>query len=262
MISVIIPNYNCKPLLGRCINSVRRQTHRDWECIVVDDASTDGSREELEKIVAQDKRFTLICKDSNGGLPAARNTGMEHAKSDALFFLDSDDWIEPNALQTLAVEADLHPEAGRIVGLDFLEYPKYGWAWKHSIKPAGLHLPDSPYLFANGDCDVGHATGCLYIKSRIPCELKFPDIPLFEDMIFNMGLIFAGVPLFITNQCIYRYVRRDGSLLSHWLSEENAEKIRLSLRRLAKEHKAKPEVYERFQRFLDNAIKGRMKDGK
>lgn len=265
MISVIVPVYNTKPYLARCLQSLRQQTFKDWECIVVDDGSTDGSVFEICRLMEawnNDKRFCLLSFDKNMGLPAARNNAMDIASGDKLFFLDSDDWIERNALAQLDAESCVHPEVGRIVGLDIVHYPKYGWNIPWSIEPAGLHKADSPYLFSGPDCDPGHATGCLYLRKNMPDDLEFPKVKLFEDMIFNMELMFAGASTFITKRYVYHYERRDDSLLSVPLSKEEAYLTQEVLSGLAKMYDVKPEVYERCSRFLENALQGKLNSNK
>ena len=184
MISVIVPNYNNGPLLGRCLNSVRRQTNRNWECIIIDDGSTDNSKDILFGLTKDDKRFTFVSKTKNEGLPSARNTGMDWARGEYLFFLDSDDSIDITTFDWLLGEASVHPDVGRIIS-NYIEYWP-GSVYGHTIEPLGLHKPNDPYFFTE-NCDPGHSTGCLYLRKNMP-DIRFPDVPLFEDMIFNMGL--------------------------------------------------------------------------
>ena len=256
MISVIIPVYNTKPYLGKCINSVRRQSNRNWECIIVDDGSFDGSTDMCFDLTRGDSRFTVVALSRNRGLSNARNTGMEWARGEYLFFLDSDDWIEPNTLDCLYGEATVHPDAGRIMGLDVMHLDK-GGAWGCSIEPAGMLKADSPYPFASRYCDLGHSTGCLYIRDNLP-KLEFPKVPLFEDMILNMGLIFAGASTFVTRLYIYHYIRHEGSLLSRKLTKDDVDTLHSTLKGLADRYDADPKVYARFLAFLDNAISGRL----
>ena len=258
-VSVIIPNYNNQPLLAKCINSVRHQTHPDWECIIVDDGSADGSADTIAKIVGTDRRFWFIRKETNQGLPRSRNTGIKASEGDALYFLDSDDWIEPYALTDLVGEAQVHKEAGRIFSPDYIEWKSRGWYFAHDVRPLGLLAPDSPYPFASRDCDLGHSTGCLYIKDRLPCEIEFPEIKLFEDLVMNIGLIFAGVSTFVMKKPHYHYVRRDDSLLSYNLTKIQADQIRQALKDLATKYNPNQELYDRCMRFLNNAIGGRVK---
>lgn len=97
IISVIIPLYNKEPIIERTVRSVLSQSYKDFELIVVDDGSTDNSVAVFEHI--QDERITII-KQENGGPGSARNTGVAHAKGDWIIFLDADDELLPNALQT------------------------------------------------------------------------------------------------------------------------------------------------------------------
>lgn len=100
LISLIIPVYNVRPYLKRCIESVINQTYKNLEIILVDDGSDDGSQyicDELKKI---DKRITVI-HQKNQGLSAARNAGIEECKGEWIAFLDSDDWIENEMYETL-----------------------------------------------------------------------------------------------------------------------------------------------------------------
>lgn len=105
LFSIIIPVYNVEKYLRDCLDSVVGQTFADWEAICVDDGSTDGSAVILEEYAEKDSRFEIISQ-SNGGLSAARNTGMKAAMGDYIVFLDSDDWIEDNALEILSNELD------------------------------------------------------------------------------------------------------------------------------------------------------------
>lgn len=91
-VSVIIPAYNQAKYLEDALNSVREQTFEDWECIIVNDGSTDNTEEIAQKYVKMDKRFKYIYQE-NRGLAGARNTGIKHAEGDFIQFLDSDDLL-------------------------------------------------------------------------------------------------------------------------------------------------------------------------
>lgn len=256
MISVIIPNYNNRPYLGRCIGSVKRQSNRNWECIVIDDGSTDGSTEMCFDLTRGDSRFTVVAKSRNGGLPSARNTGMEWARGEYLFFLDSDDWIFQDTFDCLLGEASVHPDVARVTANYIEQWP--GSVYGHTIEPAGMHGPDSPHLFSGPACDLGHSTGCLYIRENMPEDLEFPKVKIFEDLVFNMGLIFSGTSTFVSRKYVYNYIRHDGSLLSKTLTRKDADAIRAALKAMADKYTPEEETYLRFERFLDNAINGRL----
>lgn len=99
--SIIIPVYNVEQYLRDCLNSVVTQTYPDYEVICVNDGSTDGSLAILDKFRKKYNQITIIAQQ-NKGLSGARNAGIQAAKGDYLFFLDSDDWIEPSTLEILA----------------------------------------------------------------------------------------------------------------------------------------------------------------
>lgn len=98
-ISIIVPVYNIEKYLARCLDSIENQTVKDFECIMVNDGSTDSSGTICEQYSQKDNRFILI-NIENGGPSKARNIGLEHVKSQWVTFVDSDDYIKPNYLQT------------------------------------------------------------------------------------------------------------------------------------------------------------------
>jgi len=100
LISVIVPVYNIVEYLQRCVDSIRRQTWRNLEIILVDDGSTDNSGALAEKMALEDKRIRVFHKE-NGGSSSARNLGISHAKGDYIGFVDSDDYIEPQMYERL-----------------------------------------------------------------------------------------------------------------------------------------------------------------
>ena len=107
MISILVSVYNMKDYLVQCLDSVLAQTYTDYECILVDDGSKDNSLEMCNEYARKDKRFVVVHQE-NGGLSAARNTGLKHAKGDLITFLDPDDWIHPEYLQRLVELKEKH----------------------------------------------------------------------------------------------------------------------------------------------------------
>ena len=105
LISVIIPVFNVEEYLEECISSILRQTLTDIEIICIDDGSTDSSPDILKKYAEQDRRITVYSQD-NCGLSAARNLGMRAARGRYTYFIDSDDWLERDALRDLYTRAE------------------------------------------------------------------------------------------------------------------------------------------------------------
>lgn len=100
LISVVVPIYNMKQYLTRCVDTLLNQTYTNYEIVLVNDGSTDGSEELCEEIVAKHPQVRYVYKE-NGGLSSARNTGIENAKGDYIIFPDPDDWVTEDYLETL-----------------------------------------------------------------------------------------------------------------------------------------------------------------
>lgn len=120
-LSIIIPIYNAENYLHSCVNSILSQSYQDFELLLINDGSTDHSGEICNKY-ADGSPFIHVFHKVNGGVSSARNLGIKHAQGDYIIFVDSDDWLEANALSILMQQnnnADLtffgsafHPEEG------------------------------------------------------------------------------------------------------------------------------------------------------
>lgn len=112
MISVVVPIYNVERYLHRALDSLLSQTCKDWEAILVDDGSTDGSSLIADEYTKRDARFKVIHKP-NGGLSDARNAGMEQISGEYLIFLDADDFIHPQLME-ICLEASLRDKSDMV----------------------------------------------------------------------------------------------------------------------------------------------------
>jgi glycosyltransferase involved in cell wall biosynthesis len=99
LVSVVIPAYNRRDCIERAVASIQRQTHENWEALVVDDGSTDGTRGLVETLARRDSRIRLIRHERNRGAQAARNSGIDTARGEWIAFLDSDDTWLPQSLE-------------------------------------------------------------------------------------------------------------------------------------------------------------------
>ena len=104
-VSVIVPIYNVKRYLAKCLDSIISQTLKDIEIICVNDGSTDGSEKVLAEYAKKDSRIKIVNR-KNGGLSAARNTGMPYATGKYIGFVDSDDYIEPTMYELMYYNAE------------------------------------------------------------------------------------------------------------------------------------------------------------
>ena len=131
LVSIITPLYNSSDFVGNTIKSVLAQTYQNWELIIIDDASTDGSAKIAESFATKDKRIKLIKLDSNKGPAAARNRGIKEASGRYIAFLDSDDlWHEEKLYKQLKFMKKNHyaftytgfekiNEEGKVIGTIF-----------------------------------------------------------------------------------------------------------------------------------------------
>jgi glycosyltransferase involved in cell wall biosynthesis len=129
-ISVVTPCFNSEPFIGDAIRSILAQTYTDLECIVVDDGSTDGSKDSISSLAERDPRTRPIFLEQNYGAAIARNRGIEIASGEWITFLDADDLYEPNRLERLL---DLAKITNSVMVVD-----------NQSVRD----FPDGPHLFA------------------------------------------------------------------------------------------------------------------
>ena len=181
--SVIMPLYNKAPYVRKAVESVVEQTYGDWELIVVDDCSTDGSATVVEKIV--DPRIRIVRLGVNGGVGAARNRAVAESTAAHICFLDADDWWEPTFLEEMAGLVDRHPGAG-IYGTGYY-IVKNG---RKRVAPIGVEEG-----FTEGEinyCQVYARTLCMPLTSISVCMPRrvfdeaggFPtDVRLGEDFL-------------------------------------------------------------------------------
>lgn len=111
MISIIVPAYNCESTLNRCVESVLSQQFKDFELLLVDDGSTDGTPALCDAYAAKDSRVRAFHKP-NGGVSSARNMGLDNAEGEWITFVDSDDVLAENALQ-LIYDVTAHQDSKR-----------------------------------------------------------------------------------------------------------------------------------------------------
>ncbi len=183
-LSIIIPIFNVEETLERCLESVLRQSFQNYEVILIDDGSKDNSRKIAKQFMKSDDRFSLISQ-SNQGLSAARNVGLELAKGEYVTFIDSDDFIDENLYERLMPVLEKHPE------YDFLEYSvKERYGSPHStylmLKDREYQDMDVYWLESKAYC---HTYACNKIyKRELFSEVRFPIGKNFED-VFTLPLL-------------------------------------------------------------------------
>lgn len=228
-ISIIVPVYNVAPYVEDCIKSVKRQTYDGpMECIVVDDCGTDNSMEIVERLVAEYTgpiSFKIFQHTHNRGLSAARNTGMDAASGDYLFFLDSDDEITDDCI--LKMVAPLEQESYDVV-LGDVKYIKVlpSNHIQDAHGPQELNISESlilrpPMILRRFRKDwKGVAWNKLFHTSFLrQYHLHFKEGLLYEDNLWSFQIACLASSLYILNQITYIHKKRGGSIMD--LSTEN-----------------------------------------
>jgi glycosyltransferase involved in cell wall biosynthesis len=123
-VTVVVPCYNGATTIGETLESLLAQTLKDWEAVIVNDASTDHSVAVVEKYAANDSRFRLLHHAENKGLAATRNTAIRHARAPLVNFLDADDWLAPEGLERLLSACEQRPESTGAYGGWTITYGK------------------------------------------------------------------------------------------------------------------------------------------
>lgn len=216
-VSVVIPVYNVKPYLERCVNSVLRQTYKDLEIILVDDGSTDGSGELCDDMATRDQRICVIHQE-NQGLSGARNTGIQQATGEYVIFLDSDDeWLLGNGIETLIKKSDKDTDLivfkivdiwkcdSRVYNTD---YDLEAISCLHNAQAVFSHLIQTQ-MFRMSACSL-----LLRRRLLVDSNIFFPIGYISEDLQWSLRLWQHVNIVVFTNLNFYGYNHRAQSLSS------------------------------------------------
>jgi glycosyltransferase involved in cell wall biosynthesis len=210
LISVIVPVYNMENYLEKCLDSITGQSYRNLEIILVDDASKDNSGKICDRYAAKDGRIKVIHRAKNGGLSAARNSGLDIATGDYLGFADSDDWLEKDMYQflldnLLQVNADISLCGFSRIFDDF-ELPN-----DKSYSYRVLRGEDALALLLQ-DRIIQNFYWCKLYKKDLLNGIRMPEGKIFED-IFTQHLIFEKAQkVVLHNVPKYNYQQRSSSV--------------------------------------------------
>ncbi|HRX57252.1 MAG TPA: glycosyltransferase family A protein [Eubacteriales bacterium] len=233
LFSVLVPIYNAGIYLEACVESVLRQSEQDFELVLVDDGSTDGSGEVCERFSARSPERVRTVHQKNQGLILARRTGIAQAKGDYCVFLDADDWLEDNAL------AVIHERIEK-TGADIVIYDYY-----NRFEPNLSALPVKP-VFQDGTVFRGEGKKRIYQmligswrlnnlwNKAIRRELAqrddtpyadFADNPHGEDLLQSLYPITHAETITYCAKPLYNYRRRSGSITTQISQQSIARQI-------------------------------------
>ena len=214
-ISVIVPVYKVEKYIHRCVDSILGQTFTDFELILVDDGSPDGSPVICDEYAAKDSRVVVIHQE-NGGLSAARNAGSDwaFANSDSqwLTFIDSDDWVHPEYLELLLKAAEDSDLPISVCG-----FARTDGEMTH-IEPeelAPVYL-DTEDFYINNNVNATIAWGKLY-KKELFKSIRYPVGMLHEDEFVTYKILFRYESVVVIPGALYAYFQHANSIMgSTW----------------------------------------------
>ncbi|KAB7789546.1 glycosyltransferase [Bifidobacterium leontopitheci] len=228
LVSIIIPIYKVEGMLDRCVQSVVSQTYNNLEIILVDDGSPDRCPQMCDEWSKNDSRIRVVHR-INGGLSAARNTGILHCSGSWIAFIDSDDWIEPDYIVTLLTlvinnDADL--------GIcSFYDYRTPA----HMVKALPSEVVSGKELFSqaveNDDWHYQVAWNKLYARHLCPSDL-FAEGKLHEDVFAFHKVMFNANRVAVTNKALYHYMVNPNGIMKSRYSIRNLDRIEGMIERL------------------------------
>lgn len=216
-ISVIVPIYNAELYLEQCLESIKNQTYKNFEVIMIDDGSTDKSQEICKKFSNSDKRFKLICQ-KNSGVSAARNKGISEATGKYIYFCDSDDFCNIDIFETIMNK----------IGDNELVCFGYTKIYKNMQKNFILDNAISDFkVIKNLVFESDYVRGYLWnkffnLKIIKDNNIRFNEnIHFCEDMIFVSNFLNYTKKIIYINKIGYNYRMRKNSVTINFFNKKN-----------------------------------------
>lgn len=214
ILSIIVPIYNVEPYLRACLDSILNQTFKDYELILIDDGSPDGSGAICDEYAAVDSRIIVI-HQKNGGLSSARNSGLDRARGAYITFVDSDDQLRGED----TYEANIHI-LQQDPSIDALQFPMEIMEFNGettSEEYPDRYIRDRDELFRIWSQVFGQVNAVVWnkiFKASLFREIRFPQGRWYEDAYLAPAFINAIQCFFVSGKGCYRYFRR-GESISH-----------------------------------------------
>lgn len=222
LVTVTVAAYNAEAWLSVLLYSISRQVYENWECIVVDDGSTDRTPEIADRFCKSDSRFRLITQ-VNQGIPAARNTGLEYARGDFILFVDADDELMENCIG-YCIE---NIENCDILAADCMAVDEMGHAIRQTKQPSTGVVNREHALQLYLDCKILTSVWSKFYRIQTIGVQRFNTRLLSaQDLYFNTELFLRnpGIRVKVVNEPIYRY-RILPSSISHIKDEKRMKRL-------------------------------------
>lgn len=213
LVSVIVPIYNVEKFLEKCLLSIKNQTFRNYEVLLIDDGSTDNSKKICEDFVKNDNRMKYFYKQ-NGGLSDARNYGLKYAKGNYLVFVDSDDYLEESFLATL-YDGITKNNAEVSVCSFCLNDEKGNKLLDLSLNDSDAIIDGRELLRRTTEYENGYSYTVVWNKMyrrELFKDLKFKYGRLYEDEWISHHLYLNVKKVYLIDIPLYHYVQRQKSI--------------------------------------------------
>ena len=223
--TIIIPVFNAADYLERCVSSLIQDTSVNYEIILVDDGSTDGSQIICDQFASQ-FTFITVYHCENSGVSAARNFGIDHSSGEYIVFIDSDDWVSENFIEFLY--SHLSDKNVDILQYGYQEIEDGNFTKKMTpYFPEKIYnkneieqelLPSfigSPRIFEHSQDSIREVWSCVYrLEFLNSCCIRFHSLDeiIFEDQLFSFQAMISAHSVEISHQIMYYYTCREGSL--------------------------------------------------
>lgn len=253
LVSVIVPVYNVEKYIKRCICSIINQSYKNLEIILVDDGSKDNSGSICDDYAKQDNRVKVIHKD-NGGLSDARNAGIEIAKGKYLCFVDSDDYIDKEFVQTLYDDmAHFGTNISAVNLAYFDDNNKYENASNVDGNQEILNSTDAiRYLFTN-DKYCNYAWNKMY-KAELFQGVRYPFGKKMEDLGTTYRLFNKAGAVVYNPKPLYYYYQRSDSILHSPNPNFWNDKYDLTYQRFLDVKNIYPELMENYHFYVNTVF--------
>lgn len=226
LVSIIIPIYNVALYIEQCIRSVMNQTvMEEVECILVDDCGQDNSVEIVERILSKYEgkiKFRVLHHDHNRGVSAARNTGIDAAKGDWIYFLDSDDRIEPECIELMVNMVKKYPDSQIVFAGTNAPSSRYKWM-DYKKKKLPEYSNDHGWLqlsmLKRYDFGMTAWNKLMSRKFIIDNKLRFVEGLVYEDEVWNFDISRYIQSASFVKYNTYNYNIHDNSLVSNTSTE-------------------------------------------
>lgn len=204
LMSIIVPVYNVEQYLPRCIESILEQTVSDFELILVNDGSSDGSLNICNEYAKNDKHI-IVLNQENKGVSAARNNGIDNAKGEWITFIDSDDFVESDYLERFQAGKD---DADLIVqGLEYYDNRNGNFFKQVRVETITLEQDNFKHIIERNDLlHLGYPFAKVYRRSLLSDKIRFnTSISFHEDHIFVFEAMMASKSIRLVDTMAYKY---------------------------------------------------------